>query len=114
MYLLPVGGQDSQWFKNVLKTPTMGLAAHRRKYAGSATPIMEPAAVNGIADEFQAKIRAGRCGEVLPEPGRCGGGVTHVNATGCSALTDQNTIEPVDVDGEPAPVTARRAITLLD
>jgi len=50
-----VGGQDSQWFKNVLKTPTMGLAAHRRKYAGSATPIMEPAAVNGIADEFQAK-----------------------------------------------------------
>ncbi len=33
----------------------MGLAAHRRKYAGSATPIMEPAAVNGIADEFQAK-----------------------------------------------------------
>jgi uncharacterized pyridoxamine 5'-phosphate oxidase family protein len=27
LYLLPVTGSDSQWYKNVLKTPTIGLAA---------------------------------------------------------------------------------------
>jgi F420H(2)-dependent quinone reductase len=42
LYLLPVTGSDSQWYKNVLKTPTVRLAAAGTQYrAGpcrSATP----------------------------------------------------------------------------
>jgi hypothetical protein len=32
LYLLPVTGSDSQWYKNVLKTPTIGLAAAGSEY----------------------------------------------------------------------------------
>jgi deazaflavin-dependent oxidoreductase (nitroreductase family) len=54
-YLLPVGGASSQWYKNLLKTPTMGVAARRSNYTGRATPITDVAIVNGIIEEFRAK-----------------------------------------------------------
>ena len=55
VYLLPVGGASSQWYKNLLKTPTIGVAARRSNYTGRATPITAVARVNGIIEEFRAK-----------------------------------------------------------
>src|SRR6185295_17844578 len=36
LYLLPVQGSDSEWYKNVLKHPTLTLAAEEAKWTGKA------------------------------------------------------------------------------
>ena len=40
LYLLPVQGSDSEWYKNVLKHPTVTLAAEEAKWTGKAAPII--------------------------------------------------------------------------
>jgi hypothetical protein len=59
LYLLPVRGSDSHWYKNVLKTPTIRLAAGGTEYSARATPITEPAAVHEVVESFRAKYGAG-------------------------------------------------------
>src|SRR5437867_10391376 len=39
LYLVPVRGSDADWYKNVLKTPTIRLAAGGAQLSASATPI---------------------------------------------------------------------------
>jgi deazaflavin-dependent oxidoreductase (nitroreductase family) len=39
VYLLPVTGSDSQWYKNVLKTPAVRLEAAGAEYSARATPV---------------------------------------------------------------------------
>jgi hypothetical protein len=58
LYLLPVGGADSHWYKNILKTPTIRLAAGGRKSSLRATPITDPAQVHEVVEAFQAKYGA--------------------------------------------------------
>jgi deazaflavin-dependent oxidoreductase (nitroreductase family) len=55
LYLLPVTGSDSQWYKNVLKTPAIRLAAGRAHYDGTAAPMTDPAEVRRVVDDFRAK-----------------------------------------------------------
>jgi hypothetical protein len=59
LYLLPVKGSDSEWYKNVLKTRTIELAAKGASRKTKVTPITEAARVRGIADKFRAKYGAG-------------------------------------------------------
>ncbi len=42
LYLLPVTGSDSEWYKNVLKNPTITLAAKKARWTAKATPITDP------------------------------------------------------------------------
>jgi deazaflavin-dependent oxidoreductase (nitroreductase family) len=58
LYLLPVGGADSQWYKNVLKTPTIRLAAGKTKHSARATPITDPAKVQEVVERFRTKYGA--------------------------------------------------------
>jgi len=59
LYLLPVKGSDSDWYKNVLKTPTIRLAAKGSEYSASAVAIRDAAKVSGVAEKFRAKYGAG-------------------------------------------------------
>lgn len=54
VYLLPVGGSDSQWYKNLLKGPAIRLTAGAT-YSGRATPVTDPAKVDEVVQAFLAK-----------------------------------------------------------
>src|SRR4051812_7829052 len=58
LYLLPVKGSDSDWFRNILKTPPMRLTADGEEWTAEVTPITNPAKVREIVDKFNAKYGA--------------------------------------------------------
>ena len=55
LYLLPVNGTDSDWYKNVLKEPTIRLAAGGTQVTARARPGEDPAGVARVVDMFRAK-----------------------------------------------------------
>jgi deazaflavin-dependent oxidoreductase (nitroreductase family) len=55
LYLVPVGGSDSDWYRNVLKTPTVGIAVGGTETSAEATPITDQRTVDEIVDKFRAK-----------------------------------------------------------
>jgi deazaflavin-dependent oxidoreductase (nitroreductase family) len=58
LYLVPVNGSDSDWYKNVLKVPTIRLAAEGAQLTAGATPITDPVDVSEILDKFRARYGA--------------------------------------------------------
>jgi hypothetical protein len=58
VFLVPVQGSGTNWYKNVLKDPTVRLAAGGTQVTARATPITDPARVGGIVDKFRAKYGA--------------------------------------------------------
>jgi hypothetical protein len=59
LHLLPVTGSDSQWYRNVRKTPMIRLAARRSAIRAKARPITSAAQVRKIVGQFRAKYGAG-------------------------------------------------------
>jgi len=59
LYLLPVKGSDSQWFKNVLKNPTIELGVEGARASARAIPITDPDEVRHVIERFRAKYGAG-------------------------------------------------------
>ena len=59
LYLLPVSGSDSQWYNNVLKTPSIRLAANGITWNATARPITDAARVRDVVEKFRAKYGAG-------------------------------------------------------
>jgi deazaflavin-dependent oxidoreductase (nitroreductase family) len=59
LYLLPVTGSDSEWYKNVLKNPTVALTVNGVTYTAKASPITDPAKVRTVVEKFRAKYRPG-------------------------------------------------------
>ena len=55
IYLLPVNGTDSDWYRNVLKDPTIRLAAGGTQVTARARPAEDPAGVARVVDMFRAK-----------------------------------------------------------
>jgi deazaflavin-dependent oxidoreductase (nitroreductase family) len=68
LYLLPVRGSDSDWYKNVLKTPTVRLAAGRAEYRARATPVVDPVKVSEVVDDFRAKYGPADVQAYFPKP----------------------------------------------
>lgn len=58
LYLLPVNGSDSVWFKNALKTPTIRLAADAIAISAAARPMTEARRVRDVVERFRAKYGA--------------------------------------------------------
>jgi deazaflavin-dependent oxidoreductase (nitroreductase family) len=58
LYLVPVSGSDSDWYKNVLKTPTIRLAAKAAQLEATATPTSDTVKVEQVLDKFRAKYGA--------------------------------------------------------
>ena len=58
LYLLPVKGSDSDWYKNILKTPTMRLNAGGKKWSAEVKPITDKVKVRDIVEKFRDKYGA--------------------------------------------------------
>jgi deazaflavin-dependent oxidoreductase (nitroreductase family) len=55
LYLLPVKGSDTQWYKNVLKEPKIRIEARDAEARVTAKPITESAAVKSVIEKFREK-----------------------------------------------------------
>jgi deazaflavin-dependent oxidoreductase (nitroreductase family) len=58
LYLLPVNGSDTQWYKNVLKNPTIRVAAGGEAADLKVVPVTDPKQVSSIVEKFRAKYGA--------------------------------------------------------
>jgi deazaflavin-dependent oxidoreductase (nitroreductase family) len=55
LYLLPLKGTDTEWYRNVLQTPAMRLAAGGAEASATATPTTDPAKVSEVVEKFRVK-----------------------------------------------------------
>jgi deazaflavin-dependent oxidoreductase (nitroreductase family) len=58
LYLLPVEGSDTQWYKNVLKNPLIRVDARGAEAEFNAVPITDPKQVSSVVEKFRAKYGA--------------------------------------------------------
>jgi hypothetical protein len=58
LYLLPVQGSDTQWYKNVLQNPSIRIDARGAEAQFRATPITEAKAVKSVVEKFREKYGA--------------------------------------------------------
>ncbi|HEY5620316.1 MAG TPA: nitroreductase/quinone reductase family protein [Candidatus Bathyarchaeia archaeon] len=59
LLLLPVRGSESNWYKNVLHTPSMSISAAGTKVTVTPKPSSDRNKVKEVADKFRAKYGAG-------------------------------------------------------
>lgn len=59
LYLLPVQGSDSQWYKNVLKNPVMRIDARGAGAEFNAVPVTDAKQVALVVEKFRKKYGAG-------------------------------------------------------
>ncbi len=59
LYLLPVQGSDTQWYKNVLKNPSIRIDARGTEAELKAVPTTDAAKVSSVVEKFRAKYGAG-------------------------------------------------------
>jgi len=58
LYLLPVQGSDTQWYKNVRKKPSIRIDARGAKAEFDVIPITDPKQVSSVVVKFRAKYGA--------------------------------------------------------
>ncbi len=58
LYLLPVQGSDTQWYKNVLKNPMIRIKAGSTEAEFKATPVTDAKQVASVVDKFREKYGA--------------------------------------------------------
>jgi deazaflavin-dependent oxidoreductase (nitroreductase family) len=59
LYLLPVQGSDTQWYKNVLKNPSIRVATRSAEGEFTVTPITDAKQVSSVVEKFREKYGAG-------------------------------------------------------
>src|SRR5206468_8875378 len=59
LYLLPVQGSDTQWYKNVLENSSIRITAQGAEATLIASPITDSAQVSSVIGNFRAKYGAG-------------------------------------------------------
>src|ERR1700693_5830408 len=55
LYLLPVQGSDTQWYKNVLRNPRIRISARGAEAEFKATIVKDPKVVAAVVDKFREK-----------------------------------------------------------
>ena len=55
VYLLPVQGSETQWYKNVLKNPSIKIDARDAEAEFRAKPVIDAKTVNSVIEKFQEK-----------------------------------------------------------
>ena len=58
VYVLPVRGSDTQWYKNVLKNPSIRIGARGADAEFQAVAITDQARVSVVVEKFRAKYGA--------------------------------------------------------
>ncbi|SRR5271165_1541679 len=59
LYLLPVRGSETQWYKNVLKNPMIQVGARGEEAEVKVVPITDVKLVASVVEKFRAKYGAG-------------------------------------------------------
>ena len=59
IYLLPVKGSDTQWYKNALKNPSIGIEAGGAEAKLRVTAVTEAKQVQAVIEKFRGKYGAG-------------------------------------------------------
>ena len=59
LYLLPVKGSDTQWYKNVLKNPSIRVKAGGAEGELKFTPISDTKQVASVVEKFREKYGVG-------------------------------------------------------
>ena len=59
LYLLPVKGSDTQWYKNALKNPAIRVKAGRTEAESKVTAITDARQVAAVVEKFRDKYGAG-------------------------------------------------------
>jgi hypothetical protein len=67
LYLLPVTHTDCQWVKNVMKIPTIRLAAAGTEYTAQAMLVTDASTVGEVVARFQAKYGEGDVDAYFPK-----------------------------------------------
>ena len=58
LYLLPVQGSDTQWYKNLLRHREIGISARGVEAEFHTAPVTDPKAVASIVEKFREKYGA--------------------------------------------------------
>jgi deazaflavin-dependent oxidoreductase (nitroreductase family) len=58
LYLLPVQGSDTQWYRNVLKNPAIRIDARGAEGEFRANPIADAKTVKSVIEKFREKYGA--------------------------------------------------------
>ena len=58
LYLLPVQGSSTQWYKNVLKKPSIRVDAHGTEAELKVVPVTDTAQVSSVVKKFRDKYGA--------------------------------------------------------
>jgi hypothetical protein len=58
LYLLPVKGSDTQWYKNVLRNPSIRVNARGAEAEFKGAPIADPKLVSPVVEKFREKYGA--------------------------------------------------------
>ncbi|OLB35567.1 MAG: pyridoxamine 5'-phosphate oxidase [Acidobacteria bacterium 13_2_20CM_57_17] len=58
LYLLPVQGSDTQWYKNVLNNPMMRIDARGAEAEVKASLVTDATQVSSVVEKFRAKYGA--------------------------------------------------------
>jgi len=58
LYLLPVQGSDTQWYKNVLKNPSIRIDARGAEAELKAAPVTDAKQVSAVVEKFRGKYGA--------------------------------------------------------
>jgi deazaflavin-dependent oxidoreductase (nitroreductase family) len=59
LYLLPVQGSNTQWYKNILKNPAMQIDAHGAEAEIDVVPITDSKRVSSVVEKFRSRYGAG-------------------------------------------------------
>ena len=59
LYLVPVEGSDTQWYKNVLKNPAITIDARGAEAEFKAVAVTDKKQVSSVVEKFREKYGAG-------------------------------------------------------
>ena len=59
LYLLPVGGSDTQWYKNVLENRSIRIEAGAPKAEAKVAPVTDSKQVSSIVEKFRVRYGPG-------------------------------------------------------
>lgn len=58
LYLLPVRGSETQWYRNLIRNPSIGISVQGRKAKFRAARLTAPKAVSSVIQKFGRKYKA--------------------------------------------------------
>ena len=68
LFLMPVSGAASQWYRNVVQTPRIHIAVGEAEHDTDAALITDAEQVRQVFDDFSAKYGASQVAKFYPNP----------------------------------------------